>query len=461
MGDFDNPWDSPFGRKMTMRDMEKMQRMAQRDIRKERQERERLRGCGDPDCYMCNPEIADRRRRTGEGRGARSSMANMYGGPPPVIRDEMVRMISEEFNNGPRDSSYDKAKKAVEKYIHDMPDEVSFDDIIGNEEALAELRDAIEGPVKYAELYEAYGMKMPKGALLFGPPGCGKTMFAKAAARQMKTMYGKKGMLFLSISGAELQTPIVGMTEAIIISIFDFGREYQKKFGAPLLVFIDEAEVILPDRTGRTRTVAPWEESQVSTFLAEMDGTKGNGVFLLLASNRPGEIDQAVLRDGRCDYKIQIRRPTKEAMEVILMRSLEGIFTKAKVEDLAFAALEAFYDPHKIIAHAQHLEIDMKQQRVIDLGGKNFCLEHIVNGAMAVGIRQRAIRKAFGRDKESGKKPTGVKVDDVISAVNDVFRENQPMDHSYALSEFRAEFGREIEAQKEAKAARDAGGKLN
>src|SRR5204863_180748 len=158
---------------------------------------------------------------------------------------------------------------------------------VGNEAALEQLRDAIQAPVKHKELYQAYGMKMPKGALLSGPPGCGKTMFARAAASEMKRLYGE-ATEFISLSGSELQSMFIGETEARIKAIFTYAREYKAHHGHPLLVFMDEAEVLLPDRTGRIRRVASWEESQVATFLAEMDGMQESGAFVLLATNRPG-----------------------------------------------------------------------------------------------------------------------------------------------------------------------------
>src|SRR3546814_18700976 len=87
---------------------------------------------------------------------------------------------------------------------------------------------------------------------------------------------------------------------------------------------MDECEVILPDRTGRVRRLAPWEESQVATFIAEMDGMQESGAFMLLATNRPEVIDHAVLRDGRCDFKITVKKPTAEAVEVIVRQNFQG-----------------------------------------------------------------------------------------------------------------------------------------
>lgn len=360
-----------------------------------------------------------------------------------VIDMILGRLVGPPPSDG-KPASYKKARELIEKWISKAPEQ-SFDDIVGNEEALGLLRDAIEAPVKHKALYEAYGMKMPKGALLSGPPGCGKTMFARAAASEMKRLYGS-GSEFISISGSELQSMYVGETEAKIKAIFDFAREYLAYHGHPLLVFMDEAEVLLPDRTGRIRRVAPWEESQVATFLAEMDGMEASGAFVLLATNRPEVIDQAVLRDGRCDFKIVVKRPTKDALEVILQKNFKGILLgdNASVDALVFAALESFTDPHKVIleAHAIGIENDCLK----DMKAKAFTMEHIVSGAMAASVPTRAKRLAFARDKKDGV-PRGVTIADVIKAVNALFEENRALPHEFALNDFKQEFYAEVQAE--------------
>ncbi len=348
----------------------------------------------------------------------------------------------------------------MEAWIVEMGgDEQSFDDIIGNDAALSQLRDAIRAPVEHKELYEAYGMKMPKGALLSGPPGCGKTMFARAAAAEMAKLYAEEADVeMISISGSELQSPYIGVTEGHIKAIFTYARLYKEENGHPLLVFIDEAEVLFPDRTGRVRRVAPWEESQVATFLAEMDGLQESGAFVLLASNRPEVIDQAVLRDGRCDFKIKVERPNREALASILERAFKGALVAPGLDEaaLAFTALEGLLDPYRVIfdfrAIVSSLEewLEAKGLRVDSphlqkLKHRNFLLEHVVSGAMAVSIPARAKRYAFARDKAEGK-ARGITTEDVLAAVSDVFEENKTLDHSYAMGEFQQSIIAEVEA---------------
>lgn len=436
----------------------------------------KLRGCGDPNCAACNPETAaaagappmsaEAAYRSGRsiGRGGIVNVGNPFNRSfADLIRSRMEEMnralgdgLTVTFDSGgvatPETGerrppeSYRRAREAVEKWIVPAPEQ-SFEDIIGNDDALAGLKDAIRAPVIHKELYEAYGLTMPKGALLSGPPGCGKTMFAKAAASEMKKLYGSTSE-FISISGSSIQSPYVGVTEGYIVAIFEFAREYKAYHGHPLLVFIDEADALFPDRTGRVRRVASWEESNVAAFLAEMDGMQASGAFVLLATNRPEALDEAVLRDGRCDFKITVKRPIKEAVHVILRKGFEALPIRgAGVAELAFAALEALYDPAYVIHSFGALEVsDGKQVR--RLNGKDFALEHVLSGAMASSIPGRASRKAFARDKTGGTR-TGVNVSDVLAAVKDVFEENKGLEHAFALREFLETYAEEVKAEAE------------
>lgn len=423
--------------------------------------------CGDPACTLGPPETQEAASRGAFSERDREAMRSMRGrgdfsyaapGSPSAagtladaLRDAFASTASNsstraEENNA--EDELDDLREKVEKWIVDAPEQ-RFADIIGNDEALGQLRDAIRAPVEEAELYNLYGLSMPKGALLSGPPGCGKTMFARAAASEMRELYGSE-VEMISISGSEIQSPFVGVTEGYIKDIFNFARAYREARGHPLLVFIDEAEVLFPDRTGRVRKVAPWEESQVATFLAEMDGMQESGAFVLLASNRPEVIDSAVLRDGRCDFKITVARPTPEAIEGILRRNFAGIFSKAPEDDLVFTALEAFLDPHRVILDLHDIARSMEDwfkargfevtdeaslERLRCLKSQRFTFEMIVSGAMAASVPMRAKRRAFSRDR-AAKTQYGVTTEDVLLSVKDIFDENKGLDHSYALREF-------------------------
>jgi SpoVK/Ycf46/Vps4 family AAA+-type ATPase len=404
-------------------------------------------GCGNSNCPLCYPERAGRNNGMASTGWSRTSI-----GASDI---EYMRQMSEIMWNGnginsastqaaPRiPASLTEARKAVEKYIITAPEQ-TFADIFGNEDALAQLKDAIEAPVKHAELYKAYGMSMPKGALLSGPPGCGKTMFARAAASEMRNLYGKDTEL-VSISGSELQSMFVGETEERIKAIFTYAREYKAHHGHPLLVFMDEAEVLLPDRTGRFRRVASWEESQVATFLAEMDGMQASGAFVLLATNRPEAIDSAVLRDGRCDFKITVKPPSRDAIEAIVRKGLDKCLLADPIDQLVVTAVESLYDPHKVIMDARSIGIDLEHERFVPLHHKHFLMEHIVSGAIAASIPARATRYAFARDKADGQ-ARGIVVADVIASTTDLFNENRGLEHPFAMTEFKREF--EVEAER-------------
>jgi SpoVK/Ycf46/Vps4 family AAA+-type ATPase len=417
----------------------------------------RVCACGDPRCPESPPETQEAAARGAFSDRDRERMRSMaqefqmrgersfnyaaepgFTGAPP----------SREPETSEDEDLLEELREKVEQWIAEAPSQ-TFEDIIGNEEALSQLRDAIRAPVEEAELYELYGLRMPKGALLSGPPGCGKTMFAKAAASEMKRLYGED-VDMISISGSSIQAPFVGVTEGYIKDIFAYARQYKKVNGHPLLVFIDEAEVLFPDRTGRVRKVAPWEESQVATFLAEMDGMEECGAFVLLASNRPEVMDSALLRDGRCDFKIKVARPTPEALEGILRNNFAGIFSKVPVDELVFNALEAFLDPHRVLldfhdmiqsfedwfkARGFEVKDEAAMAKLRTIKRQRFTFEMIVNGAMAASVPMRAKRRAFSRDRAAGTKE-GVIAQDVLLAVTNIFEENKGLDHSYALQEF-------------------------
>ena len=359
------------------------------------------------------------------------SKARLEQFTPAFLGVDMATSKPSEPKGPPR--SYTDALDDVEDYLCDAPDQ-AFDDVIGNEAALAQLRDAITAPVEHAELYKAYGMKAPKGAMLYGPPGCGKTMFARAMASQMKKLHGGD-VKFLSIAATELLDSYVGETEKRIAELFTFATEYKKYHGHPLLIFIDEAEVLLPDRTGSARRIAPWEQRQVATFLAKMDGIEESGAFILLATNRPEMIDQALLRDGRCDFKVKIERPSITDVEEILRRNFEGCpCGENALEDLVFAAGETFMDPNLIILPGKLLKRKVNGKKRVSKDA-HFMLRHIASGAMAASVPERAKRIAFARDKTRGK-VSGVTVEDVVEAVTGIFEENKDLDHSMSLMEF-------------------------
>ncbi|MEN5084314.1 AAA family ATPase [Bosea sp. TWI1241] len=391
-------------------------------------------------CELCRPQSSTR----GGGDGGSDRRSSYEEFRRSMLREisrsagiSFELAISREGSDGQsaESAAYRAARKQVEKYLLTAELDVAWDDVVGNEAARAALVEAIEAPRLHAELYAHYGQRPLKGVLLYGPPGCGKTMFARAAASVIGRLHGKAAEL-VKINGPEIQSPYVGVTEQTIRDIFAFARLYAKEKGHPLTIFIDEADAILPARDGRS---APWHASNVAAFLAEMDGLEASGAFVILATNRPDAIDAALLRDGRCDRKIRVERPTREAARQILSRGFAGAPLAGgqdELEAVTDAALAAFYSPSRVLGN-------VRTGRGKDASDYPLHLARIVNGAMLVGIVERAKGIAFRRDLAAGVR-TGIAPADVVAAVDEVERENKGLDHSHAVMEFIQTIGEQL-----------------
>lgn len=330
---------------------------------------------------------------------------------------------------GEGDVEYRRAKEKVEKYLLKAEHSTQWDDVVGNEVARIALLEAIEHPAKHADLYRHYGKKPLKGVLLYGPPGCGKTMFGKAAAAAVGRIYGGSATL-LKINGPEIQSPYVGVTEAVIRDIFKFARLYKNKHGHPLVVFIDEADSILPSRDA---TRADWHASNVAAFLAEMDGLEDSGAFVMLATNRPSAIDPAILRDGRIDRRIRVERPSREAARAIIAKAMAGApLAGGSSADLAAHACERFFSSENILAFAGRAVVN---ETGADTDVRPFLLSDVVNGAMLVGLVERAKGIAFRRDMVDGS-VTGISAADITQAIEEILVDARGTDHRLAISEF-------------------------
>lgn len=190
---------------------------------------------------------------------------------------------------------------------------VLWSDIGGHREAKRRIIEAIELPYKHPKLFAAYGKRPPKGILLWGPPGCGKTLLGKAIATSIGATGG-----FISVKGPELLDPYVGVAEANVRALF---RQAEAKAGKPGVIFVDEADALLAAR-GRAHNYMG--QTIVPMFLTEMQGLEESGAIVILATNRADILDPAVIRDGRIDAKIEIPRPDQQDAEEILAIHIDG-----------------------------------------------------------------------------------------------------------------------------------------
>lgn len=217
----------------------------------------------------------------------------------------------------------------VEDVVLEETPDISYADIGGLAEQIEQIRDAVELPFLHTDLYREHGLRAPKGILLYGPPGCGKTMIAKAVASSLSL--GAEGRAvasgspaesvehqayFLNIKGPELLNKYVGETERHIRTIFGRARE-RASDGHPVVVFFDEMEALF--RTRGTGVSSDVETTIVPQLLAEIDGVESlENVIVIGASNREDMIDPAILRPGRLDVKIQVQRPSRDGAAQIL-----------------------------------------------------------------------------------------------------------------------------------------------
>lgn len=322
---------------------------------------------------------------------------------------------------------------------------VTWNDIGGQEQAKDELREAIELPALHPEIFQFYGQNPPKGVLLYGPPGCGKTMLGKATAKALADIHGKESVEtgFNYIKGPEMLSMWVGNTEQNVRALFEQGRRHFEEHGYPCVTFVDEADSILQERGGSGGVRSErYHDSMVAQWLAEMDGLEAANQIVIFATNRPHALDGALTREGRVDRHIKVRRPKKQqAMEIFKIHLKNVPLHEVKLEELAEIA-------------ADELWVDRPLYIVESNDGKKliFGLTDCVSGAMIAGLIQDAKGQALKRDLKNNQK-IGLTLDDVREAVGRTYIRHRDLNHRFDLIDFYEENGIEENSVKTKKIA--------
>ena len=322
--------------------------------------------------------------------------------------------------------------EAEELVLEEVPD-VDYEHIGGLQHELEQVRDAVELPFLQPALFSEYKLSAPKGVLLYGPPGCGKTLIAKAVAnsiaKKLGHLTGKEvRSYFLHVKGPELLNKYVGESERQVREVFKKAKE-RAADGNPVIVFFDEMDALF--RTRGTGISSDIESTIVPQFLSEIDGMERlRNVIVIGASNRQDLIDPAVLRAGRLDVKVKVGRPDAVAAKDIFSKYLStdlpfaeedltrhGGDTKALVEqmiDLTVGAMYASSEENKFI------EVTYANGEKEVLYFKDFA-----SGALIEGIVSRA--KKFAVKRAIAKEGRGLRSEDLIRAIREEFKEHEDL----------------------------------
>jgi proteasome-associated ATPase len=333
--------------------------------------------------------------------------------------------------------AFERVPKAeVEDLVLEEVPDVSYEDIGGLTRQIEQIRDAVELPFLHKDLYREYSLRPPKGVLLYGPPGCGKTLIAKAVANSLaKKMAELRGedsreakSYFLNIKGPELLNKFVGETERHIRMIFQRAREKASE-GTPVIVFFDEMDSIF--RTRGTGVSSDVETTVVPQLLSEIDGVEGlENVIVIGASNREDMIDPAILRPGRLDVKIKIERPDAEAAQDIFSKYLtENLPVHA--DDLAeFNGDRALTVKTMIEKVVDRMYAEVDENRFLEVTYANgdkevMYFKDFNSGAMIQNVVDKAKKFAIKSVLESGQH--GLRIQHLLDSIVDEFAENEDL----------------------------------
>ena len=334
--------------------------------------------------------------------------------------------------------------------LEEVPD-VSYSDIGGLKKQIEVVMDAIELPLMYPELFKEYRLLPPKGVLLYGPPGCGKTLIAKAVANSIaKRLESKENKdvrsYFLHVKGPELLNKYVGESERQIREVFNKAKEKAEE-GMPVVVFFDEMDALF--RTRGTGISSDVESTIVPQFLSEIDGVESlRNVIVIGASNRQDLIDPAILRPGRLDIKIRIDRPDRDAAI--------DIFTKYLTPDLPLHKSEIEKDngdTKKVVERLINITVDRmysldEENRFLEVTYANgekeiLYFKDFASGAMIEGVVARSKKHAIKRMITEG--DGGIKGEDILTAIQDEFKENEDLPNTTNPDDWAKIAGRKSE----------------
>jgi proteasome-associated ATPase len=321
-----------------------------------------------------------------------------------------------------------------ELVLEEVPD-ITYDDVGGLDTQIEAITDAVELPYLHRQLFAEYSLPAPKGILLYGPPGCGKTLIAKAVANSLAkkvsetTGNANVRSYFLNIKGPELLNKYVGETERQIRQVFQRAREKADE-GMPVIVFFDEMESLF--RTRGTGISSDMESTIVPQLLAEIDGVESlRDVIVIGASNREDLIDPAILRPGRLDVKIKIERPNEEAAAQIFSRYLTADVPLDADEVGRLGGGDLNKTALAIIEHTvAEMYREDDENRFLEVTYQNGDKEILyyrdfASGAMIENIVRRAKKLAIKRviAGESG----GVRTSDLLESIRQEYKENEDL----------------------------------
>ncbi|MCP4004020.1 MAG: proteasome ATPase [bacterium] len=324
-------------------------------------------------------------------------------------------------------------KSTVDQVMLEEVPDVTYEDIGGLGDQIEVLRDAIELPYLHADEFKRYDLSPPKGILLYGPPGCGKTMIGKAVANSLaqriaEVRGGEAKSYFLNVKGPELLNKYVGETEHKIREVFKTARDKAEE-DVPVVIFFDEMDSLF--RMRGSGISSDMEATVVAQFLSEIDGVESlRNVIVIGASNRQDLIDPAVLRPGRLDLKVKVHRPERDGAREILIKYLTenlpfhedakkrfGDDPGAIVRGLCTDTIDSMYGETE---ENKFLEVTYaKGEREI------FYFKDFSSGAMLRNIVDRAKKRAVKRAITNG--DGGIHIDDMLDSVRDEFKENEDL----------------------------------